>query len=120
MSPGLFRALGVPLLTGRDFGAQDQPGSPLVAIVSEGLARSLWAKADAIGRVLEVNGRSHEVVGVVGDIRGSEGTARGGGLDRAPQPVLYLSSAQFPQSTISLMIRTDATFLAVLPAIRAS
>jgi putative ABC transport system permease protein len=120
VSPGLFRALGVRLLAGREFGAQDQPGSPLVAIVSEGLARRLWASADATGRVLEFDGRSHEVVGIVGDIRGSDGTARGGSLDREPQPVLYLSSAQFPQSTITLVIRTDATVQATLPAIRAA
>jgi putative ABC transport system permease protein len=119
VSPGLFRALGVSLLAGREFGPQDQPGSPLVAIVSEGLARRLRAKADAIGRVLEFDGRSHEVVGIVGDIRGSDGTARGGSLDREPQPVLYISSAQFPQGTISLVIRTDATVQTTLPAIRA-
>jgi predicted permease len=118
VSPGLFRALGVMLLAGREFGPQDQPGSPLVAIVSEGLARRLRAKADAIGQVLEFDGRSHEVVGIVGDIRGSDGTARGGSLDRGPQPVLYLCSAQFPQSTIALVIRTDAV-QTTLPAIRA-
>ena len=120
VSPGLFRALGVKLLAGREFEAQDQPGSPLVAIVSEGLARRLWASTDAIGRVLEFDGRSHEVVGVVEDIRGSDGIARGGGLDRDPQAVLYLSSAQFPQNTVSLVIRTDAQLQAILPAIRAA
>ena len=120
VSPGLFRALGVRLLAGREFGAQDQPGSPLVAIVSEGLARRLWADADAIGRVLEFDGRSHEVVGVVEDIRGTDGTARGGGLDRDPSAVLYLSSAQFPQNTVSLVIRADAQLQAILPAIRAA
>ena len=31
VSPDLFRALGMKLLTGRAFGPQDQPGSPLVA-----------------------------------------------------------------------------------------
>ena len=108
------------LRAGREFGAQDQPGSPLVAIVSEGLARRLWTNADAIGRVLEVEGRSHEVVGVVGDIRGSDGTARGGGLDRDPSAVLYLPSAQFPQNTVSLVIRADAQLQAILPAIRAA
>jgi len=118
VSPGLFRALGVPLLAGREFDAQDQRGSPLVAIVSESLARTLWANGQAIGRVLEFDGRSHAVVGVVGDIRGSDGTARGGSLDRPPQPVLYVSSAQVPQGTISLVIRTDATLQAILPAIR--
>jgi predicted permease len=119
VSPGLFRALGITLLTGREFGAQDQPGSPLVAIVSESLARRLWNDGDAIGRALEFDGRSHEIVGVVGDTRGSDGTARGGGLDRDPSPVLYLSSGQFPQGTISLVIRTDATLQAILPSIRA-
>ena len=118
VSPGLFRALGVTLRAGREFGTQDQPGSPLVAIVSEGLARRLWADADAIGRVLELDGLSHEVVGVVGDIRGNDGTARGGGLDRDPPAALYRSSAQFPQNTVSLVIRTDAQLQAILPAIR--
>jgi predicted permease len=120
VSPGLFRALGMTLRAGREFDAQDQPGSPLVAIVSEGLARQLWARTDAIGRVLEFDGRSHEVVGIVGNIRGSDGTARGGSVDREPQPVLYLSSSQFPQGTISLVIRTDATLQAILPTIRAA
>ena len=120
VSPGLFRALGVPLLAGREFGPQDQPGSPLVAIVSQSLARTLWADGQAIGRVLEFDGRNHDVVGVVGDIRGSDGTARGGSLDRPPQPVLYVSSAQVPQGTLSLVLRTDARLPAILPAIRAA
>ena len=120
VSPALFRALGVKLMAGREFGAQDQPGSPLVAIVSEGLARRMWTNGDAIGRVLEIDGRSHEVVGVVGDIRGSDGTARGGGLDRDPSAVLYLSSGQFPQGTVALVIRADSQLQAILPAVRAA
>jgi len=118
VSARLFRALGVTLLAGREFGAQDQPGSPLVAIVSEGLARRLWASSDGIGRALELDGRGHEIVGVVGDTRGTDGTARGGGLDRDPQPVLYVSSEQHPQGTVSLVIRADATPQAIVPAIR--
>jgi putative ABC transport system permease protein len=120
VSPGLFRALGVKLLAGREFDAQDHPGSRLVAIISEGLARRLWADADAIGRVLEFDGRRHDVIGVVEDMRGTDGTARGGGLDRDPHPVLYLSSAQFPQNTVSLVIRTNAQLQTILPAIRAA
>jgi putative ABC transport system permease protein len=120
VSPALFRALAVPLLAGREFAAQDQPGSPLVAIVSEGLARRLWPNGEAIGRVLEFDGRSHEVVGVAGDIRGSDGTARGGALDRDAQPVLYVPSAQVPQGTISIVMRTDATLQAIRPAVRAA
>jgi putative ABC transport system permease protein len=118
VSPGLFRALGVTLIAGREFNAQDQPGSPLVAIVSQGLARRLWTDGDAIGRVIEMDGRSHEVVGVAGDIRGSEGTARGGGLDRDPSALVYLPSAHFPQNTVSLVIRTNVPLKTILPVIR--
>jgi putative ABC transport system permease protein len=119
VSPGLFRALGVALLAGREFGAQDQPGAPLVAVVSEKLARQLWPDGDPIGRIIDFDGRSHEVVGMVGDIRGNDGIARGGGLDRDPQAALYLPAAQFPQRTVSLVVRTDVQLQAVLPAIRA-
>ena len=45
VSADLFRALGMKVLTGRAFGPQDQQGSPLVAIVSDGLARRLWANS---------------------------------------------------------------------------
>ena len=55
---------------------------------------------------------------MVADIRGSDGVARGGGRDRDPQAVLYLSSAHFPQSAVSLVIRTDAQVQTILPAIR--
>jgi putative ABC transport system permease protein len=120
VSADVFRALGAKLLAGRAFGAQDQPGSPWVAVVSEGLAGQLWPNADAIGQVLDVDGRRHEVVGVVEDMRGTEGTARGGGLERGPRPVLYLSSAQFPQNTVTLVVRTDAQLQAILPVIRAA
>ena len=61
------------------------------------------------------------MVGVVEDIRGNDGVgARGGGLDRDPGPVLYLSSAQFPQNPVALVVRTDAQLEAILPAIRAA
>ena len=46
--------------------------------------------------------------------------ARDGGLDRDPSAVLYLPSAQFPQNSVSLVIRADAPLEAILPAIRAA
>jgi putative ABC transport system permease protein len=121
VSQGLFRALGVKLVAGREFGASDQLGSPLVAIVSESLARRLWVRSNPIGQVLQLDGRSHQVVGVVEDVRGNEGVGtRGGGLERDPGSTVYLSSAQFPQSTVSLVIRADVPLEAILPGVRAA
>ena len=118
VSPDYFQALGVPLLAGRSFGRQDGLGSPPVAIVSESVARQLWADTSPVGQTLDWNGRPHEVVGVVGDIRGADGRGRtGGGLDREPSAAVYLSAIQFPQRTMTLLVRTAGEPSAIVPAI---
>ena len=117
VSPNYFQALGVPLLAGRSFGQQDGPGSPPVAVVSESVARQLWAGKSPVGQTLDWNGRQHEVVGVVGDIRGADGRGCcGGGLDREPSAAVYLSAIQFPQRTMTLLVRTTAEPSAIVPA----
>jgi putative ABC transport system permease protein len=110
VSPDYFRTLGVPLLAGRLFGPQDGPESQAVAIISESLARQLWADKKRVGQRLEWNGaRQYEVVGVVGDVRGEDGRGgRGGGVDRAPAAAVYLSAMQSPQNTMTLMVRTSS------------
>jgi putative ABC transport system permease protein len=118
VSPDYFQALGVPLLAGRSFGLQDGLGSPLVAVVSESVARHLWAGKSPVGQTLDWNGRQHEVVGVVGDIRGADGRGCcGGGLDREPSAAVYLSAIQFPQRTMTLLVRTAGQPSAIVPAI---
>jgi putative ABC transport system permease protein len=118
VSPDYFQALDVPLLAGRSFGQQDGLGSPPVAVVSENVARQLWADKNPVGQTLDWNGRQHEVVGVVGDIRGADGRGCcGGGLDREPSAAVYLSAIQFPQRTMTLLVRTAGEPSAIVPAI---
>lgn len=50
VSAGFFSVLGVPLLAGREFNADDRRGSELVVVVSESLARRIFANGDAINR----------------------------------------------------------------------
>jgi putative ABC transport system permease protein len=71
VSPGYFRAMGIPLLRGRDFTAADDPRAPAVVIVSRSTARKFWGETDPIGGVIHVvgNGKEFTVVGVVGDVR---------------------------------------------------
>ena len=118
VSPDYFQALGVPLLAGRSVGQQDGLGSTLVAVVSESVARQLWADKNPVGLTLDWNGRQHEVVGVVGDIRGGDGRGCcGGGLDREPSAAVYFSAIQFPQRTMTLLVRTTGDPSAIVPAI---
>ena len=74
MAPGYFRAIGIPLVRGRDFTAADDAGAPHVAIVSELFAQLYLGGRDPIGaRVSLSEGKEpwFTIVGVVGDIRQS-------------------------------------------------
>jgi ABC-type antimicrobial peptide transport system permease subunit len=52
VSPGFFRSLGVPIVAGRDFNADDRSDSEKVVIVSESVARRMFNNQDAVNRKL--------------------------------------------------------------------
>ena len=119
VSGDYFRVLGVPLLAGRSFGELDRPGSTPVAIVSQRLARLVWPDTNPLGQTLERAGRQHEVVGIVGDIRGSDIQGlRGGGPDREPRAAVYFAAGQLPQRTMTLLVRPSGSPTTVAGGIR--
>jgi predicted permease len=71
VTPGYFRTLGVPLVSGRDFGQDDGPGASKVAIVTERFARRFWPNENPIGKHVGAPGQAPDtaVVGVVKDSR---------------------------------------------------
>jgi hypothetical protein len=79
ISHGFFAALGVPILSGRDFDDLDGQSKEPVAIVSETLAKRMFPNQDAVGRhvywtdpVLQfapgINSAPHRIIGVTADI----------------------------------------------------
>jgi predicted permease len=70
---GHFSNLGIPLLQGREFAAQDVAGSPKVAIVNESMAKTFFPNGSALGRHMKFGGGKDpldiEIVGVVKDSR---------------------------------------------------
>ena len=66
-SAGLFAALGVEPQEGRTFReGEDQVGAAPVAIVSDGLWRRRYgADPGVVGRLVSVDGISHEIIGVL-------------------------------------------------------
>jgi putative ABC transport system permease protein len=119
VSGDYFRALGIPVVAGRSFNDMDTAGTGGVAIVSQRLARQLWPNTTPLGQIVERAGRSYEVVGVVGDIRGSDLQGpRGGGLDRDPRAAVYFAAGQLPQRTMTLLVRPRGEFTTFNAAVR--
>jgi predicted permease len=87
VGPGFFGTVGIPLLAGREFGAQDQPNSPAVAIVNRAFAQKFFKGENPIGGRFGDGGPGSsgkiEIVGMIGD-------AKYGGLREQPEPMFYL------------------------------
>ena len=78
VSPGFFRALGVPVIAGRDFTEDDRRGGERVVIVSQSVAQRMFPNQDAVNRrflwtdpvikFIDVSGDPRRIVGVVADV----------------------------------------------------
>ena len=92
--PGYFRAMGIPLLRGRDFGWQDGKAGQPVAIVNETMARRYWGSLDVVGRRFSA-GRELLIVGVAK-------TGKYSTLNEDPQPHMYFPYEQSyrPEATL--------------------
>lgn len=98
--PGFFRAIGVPLLSGRFFTAREQ-NAP-IAIVNETFARRFFLGEDPVGKRFKEGGPDAKdawitVVGVVGDMHRH-------GLESAPIPEFFFPSTE---PTMDLVIRAN-------------
>ena len=88
ITPDYFRALGITLVAGRNFGDTDRANTPAVVIVNQALVDIYFPGRDPIGRVLLFGGsKRHEIVGVVAD-------ARYRSVERAADPTFYLPLEQ--------------------------
>ena len=121
VTPGYFEAMGVSIVRGRVFEATDDENAPLVVVVNETMARTLWPGGEAIGgtvKMLNETAPRATVVGVVRDER------LAGFLAPAPA-TMYFPQAQAGRSTyyvpswMWLVVRTSGDPAAIAPAVRA-
>lgn len=100
ITPGFLRALGVPIVRGRDFDRRDVEGSTPVVLVNEEMARRFWPDGDALGAQIEAGPQDKAiVVGIVA-------TTRLHSLREEPMPSMYLPLGQLPMRSMTLLVRT--------------
>jgi predicted permease len=74
VGPNYFATQGIPILLGRDIGPQDRPGSTLVTVINETMAREFFPGINPIGRRFSLGSPFNEkeamtIVGVAADAR---------------------------------------------------
>jgi predicted permease len=106
-SPGLWEALGTPLVAGRTFTAREGADTAAtVAVVSQALARRLWPGGGVVGRRFRISsekGTWFTVVGVSRDLHFEEV----GEATAQSRLQVYLPAARLHNRTFALLVRTD-------------
>ena len=98
VTPGYFRAMGIPLVRGRDFTNADDQGIEPVILISETFAARFWPRGDAIGHTIHDGFDHATIVGIVKDVK------QGGLLD-APEPQFYRPFAQKRGTFLTFAVR---------------
>ena len=114
VSPGFFRTMGIPIMTGRDFGDQDSANSPLVVVINEATAKMHFGNANPLGERVSFRGRRgpwYEIVGVVGDSKYAAV-----GEERAR--MVFMPVAQNHETGMTLYVRTSVPPEAVIGSVR--
>jgi predicted permease len=111
ITPDYLHAVGATLLQGRHFSDRDDTGAPRVAMVNESARRRWFSGENPIGRRVNTNGVSREVVGVVADV-----------LQRSAAepvaPTVFVPFAQRTIRSIKVVVRSAGDPSALGPAIR--
>ncbi len=111
VSPNFFKAMGTPVVAGRDIAESDRKGAPNVAIVNEAFARKYFNGENPVGKTFTINGfnvenpdRVMEIVGLVADAKYQR-------LREEAQPIMYAPFAQERRiaSAVRMVIRTAGT-----------
>ncbi len=72
VDPEYFHTVGTRILRGRGITSDDRKNAPLVAVVTESMARALWPGKDALGQCMRMNADTMPCITIVGiseDIR---------------------------------------------------
>lgn len=97
-TPGYFRTMGIPMLSGRDFTLADTASEKAVTVISRSMANLFWPGENAIGKRFRISFTPETVREVVGDIKDR-------GLQLLePVSMLYLPIRQDETNSVSLVV----------------
>jgi predicted permease len=106
-----LKAMGIPLLAGREFSDRDTSGAPLVGIINATMARRYFGGTPPLGGRVRVGGRTIEIVGVAGDGKYTW-------ITEESRPFLYLPLQQWYRPNVELIVKTHGDPAAAAAAVQ--
>jgi putative ABC transport system permease protein len=112
-----FGTMQIPLIAGREFNERDDRHAPHVIIINQTLARKFFPGENPVGKHMKVGMNADksdamcEVVGLVGDVKHRN-------LWLPPDPESYVPYEQNPIGAMSIIVKSGADPMTLLPAIR--
>ena len=114
VTPGYFKAIGIPLIEGRTFTDSDTADAPKRAVIDQTLARRFWPNQSAVGkRIKWIRSETPlEVIGVVGPVKHVA-------MDQPEQTTVYFPLTQYGRSqSVFTVVRTTADPSALAGSVR--
>ncbi len=113
ITPGYFRAMGIPVTRGRALSEEELSAHEPVAVVNERFARKVWPAEEAVGKRLRLVGgagaseRWLTIVGVVGDVRQF-------GVQEEPRPEIYVPEVRRSMTIVARTAQPPETLMAAI------
>ncbi|HEY9421247.1 MAG TPA: ABC transporter permease, partial [Thermoanaerobaculia bacterium] len=104
-TPDYFNALGIKVVRGRGFTAQDRGGAQQVAMINEAAARQFFPNENPLGKRIDLGwtvdgvARGGEVVGIYADFKLDT-------LEQKIEPQVFLPYDQAPLESLSVVLRS--------------
>jgi putative ABC transport system permease protein len=117
VGPDYFSLMGIPIVAGRAFTAEDASNGPPSIVISQGLATRLWGNENPVGQRFRMRARPQEpwytVVGIAGNVY------QNNYAETRNQPAYYRPLSQStPSAVFTVTARTHGNPAALLPLIR--
>jgi predicted permease len=105
-TPNYFRALGIPLLSGRFFDGHENKDGPYLIIVNESMANRYWPGESAIGKRISFNVHPQEsdwiqIIGVVRDVKDQPDS-------RSIRPAFWMPHSQQTERNLFVAMRSSS------------
>jgi len=114
-SPEYFQAMGITILSGRNFTDQDREGTPKVTLIDEEFARRHWPGDEATGKQIRTGGPKGAPVTVVGVLR----RVKMDGLNEDSNRVQsYYPFRQLPGAGMTVVVKTAVDPMTVVSGAR--